>query len=128
MLPYYYLIFTFRRWVRASEKDDIREWKARLILLWLQIYTTMGVLSIFGLLPRGVNPILIGIVVTAPFLLFNQKALSNKKRWAHYSSQFAKWAPSVRFIADAGVVLIVVLAFIMPFVLRSLTSNLPWWK
>ena len=128
MIVLYYLIFTFRRWMRASQKDDIREWKARFILLWLEINLVLTMLWALKALPDRLDPILVGILVTLPLVWFNEKTLANRKRWIRYSAKFARWGRVERLAADMGVVILIGATFAAPFVLKSLESNRPWWK
>lgn len=128
MILFYYLIFACRRWVRASDKDDIREWKARFLLLWMEIYGVLNLLWTFKALPKGVNPILAGIVVTLPLVWLNEKALANKKEWHRYLARFRHWSRPHRLLADVCVALLFIANLIMPFVLKSLETHRPWWE
>lgn len=129
MAAYYYLMFAFRRLFRASPKNSFGEWQAKLLLLLVgvNVVTNVG-LTVFPRVLDPVNPLIFGVVLAVPMALINESIFSNKARWTAYSKKFSALSRTTRGIADACVALIVIGSFLLPFVLRTLTTGLAWWE
>lgn len=126
---YYYVMFAFRRLFRASPQNAYGEWKAKLLLLLVDVSILTNVsLSVFPKVLEPVSPLVFGVAVALPIALFNELIFSNTSRWAVYSKRFSAQSGVTRWIADACVALIVIGSFLLPLVLRTLTTDLAWWE
>jgi hypothetical protein len=129
MAAYYYFMFAFRRLFRASSEDGVGEWKAKTLLLLVDLSFMVNVgLAAFPDALDSLSPWVFGLAVAAPVAIANELIFSNQRRWAAYSKRFASLSKAKRRTADACVALVVVAAFVLPFVLRTLTTNLAWWQ
>jgi divalent metal cation (Fe/Co/Zn/Cd) transporter len=122
-------MFAFRRLFRASSEDSFGEWKAKMLLLLVDVSFIANIgLAIFPNALGSLRPWFFGLLVAAPVGIGNEVIFSNRRRWAAYSKRFASLSRTKRGTADAAVALVVIVAFVLPFVLRSLTTDLAWWE
>jgi len=128
-LPFYYLVYAFRRLMGATGRDDIREWRARVALLVMEAQLTFCVIWILrGELLDLAPPIATAAVIVLPFLILNERVLSDRRAWRHYSQEFERWSVGKRRCADVGVAIFVAAVLVAPFVIRTLQTHRPWWS
>ena len=129
MVAYYYLMFAFRRLFRASSRNTFGELKAKVLLLLVGVNIVTNVsLAVFPKVLEPMNPVVFGVIFAVPIALINEFIFSNKARWTTYLTRFSTLSRATRGIADACVALVVIGSFLLPFVLRTLTTDLAWWE
>jgi len=129
MSCYYYVVFTLRRLSGASGANNFREWRARVVLLWIEIQLVLTVLYLLApKLFAFASPIIGGMIIAVPLFVVNQVLLADVNVYRRYSRDFSNWSSTKRRTADFGVVLLLLMAFIAPFFARSLMTKRPWWQ
>lgn len=126
---YFYLMFALRKFFRASHKNKIGEWKAKIMLLWINI-SIIGnaILNLFQEQLKSTNIILLGMIIVLPIFLINELIFSNQTKWDFYVKKFLLFSIWRIRVANSCVILLVALAFIEPFFLRWLIKGIPWWQ
>lgn len=98
-----------------------------LLLVGVNVVTNVS-LTVFPKVLEPINPVVFGVIFAVPMALINEIIFSNKVRWAAYMKKFSALSRATREIADVCAALIVIGSFLLPFVLRTLTTDLAWWE
>ena len=81
LLPYYYVYSFVGRLSRSSGKDDFREWRAQLVLLWIESQIVLCSLwFVFGNVMKSLGPWIAAIIVVLPLVELNRRLLGNREK------------------------------------------------
>src|SRR5512138_28439 len=122
-------MFALRRLFRASKENTFGEWKAKTLLLIVDVNILTNVsLTVFSKQLERLDPLIFGLAIAVPVALTNEYLFSRKNQCMRYCRRFASMARGNRIIADACVSVLVVGSFLLPFVIRTLTTDRAWWE
>lgn len=120
----FYLLFAYRRFVRAKGKDGMGEWKARFLILWVQ---AQSIFCLVWLTQRqwveSINPILGGLILIVPCVIWEEYLLADRSARLRYFAKFRSWPPLKRYTTDACVIAFSLLIAVAPLLIDSLYRN-----
>lgn len=123
---FFYLMYAFRRFTRASATNPLGEVQAQFAMLWTQTSLTICFISfLFRRQFAEANPYAVGIAVFTALYVMNRPLFSREADgWRTCSARFAALSGETRTIADfAATAFFLTSVIVMPVLVKWLKTG-----
>jgi hypothetical protein len=129
-MPFYYIVYFLRRILRAPlGSKGLTEWKFRVLLLVASVRLAYALveLAFQTLLEKRLEfgrTVLLGLLVAVALYFLLENSATQQRHFRRFES----WPKAMRGLTDGGAAALVVFALFSPLIVRTLVTDIPWWK
>lgn len=123
-----YLLLTLRRFVSYRSSKPFIEWKFGFLVLLLE--TTVAFCIVWAAFEDAldsVNRYVLLAAIAVPFVLLNEYLLA-ERRFAKYTQGFVALSRARRIALNITAVVLIAGTFALPFIVRTVKTDLAWWE